>query len=601
MTISSNEPRTVFDSCLEEGLRQSHDLIRSWCSSLVDFLYDRSKTQADPAERRALQTAVAALTEYRAFIETGFVKQLELAVHDDMRQGMNRLSDSPARSLSALSFDQLELMGDSQVQEAVEGARLQQVIKLASEAGLAGFSARLSTAQGFQMVKSDKNPLRPEVVSQALFSLLQSVPVNSHTRACWLLNGARLMGEELHSLYVSLDRMLGEQGVLSAPYGVIATAEVRSVRFTSSAPDALAQPRQAAYFNSTPERDNPAIEGGIEQSVHKKLLTLDHLHHLLVGDYDSSFTVRSPPPGLDFEEPIRNDFAHTVPAALDMLIELEEKGLTPVRPANRPRQTPLPLAQMRAHLKTDAKSLGQSLAIEVVGLMIKQLANDDRLLMPVRAVIVNAEPAFLRLAVTDPRFFSDKSHPARRLLDVITSASLAYSSEDATGFSEFMLNLERTAALLTEEHASDAQNFAALLKGFEEAQARQDRQHIDAQRRAVQALLQAEQRNLLARKIASEIRVRPDFVAGNRVIERFLTGPWAQVMARERLLGEYGKADRPKVPYSRVLDDLLWSLDMAKVANHQKRLLKVIPDMLGSLREGLLSIDYPLDQSRLFF
>ncbi|MEO7953154.1 MAG: DUF1631 family protein, partial [Polaromonas sp.] len=158
MAISSSESDIVFSSCLQEGLRQSHDVIQRWCSRLVDLLYERSRVQPDPAQRRSLQNAVGALKEHRAFIESGFAEQLAIAVHEDMRQGTARLSHSPERSFSALSFDQLELMGDNQVQKAVEAARLHQVIKLASEAGLAGFSARLSTAQGFQMVKADKNP-----------------------------------------------------------------------------------------------------------------------------------------------------------------------------------------------------------------------------------------------------------------------------------------------------------------------------------------------------------------------------------------------------------------------------------------------------------
>ena len=601
MTISPNESGTAFDSCLEVGLSKSHDLVEGWCARLTEALYERSKTHADPAQRRALQSAVGALKENRSFIESGFVKQFALAVHDDTLQSMTRPSDSLARSSSALSFDKLELMEDNQVQQAVDAARLQQVIKLACDAGLVGFSARLSTAQGFQTVKSDKNPFRPEVVSQVLFALLLSAPVTSQTRACWLGNGAQLMGEELQSFYVSLDKMLAEQGVLAAPYGVIAAAEIGGVKSRSYAPNAVAQSPQADCFSNRSERDNMVLEGGLGDSAQKKLLTLDHLHHLLVGDYDSSFNVRALASSHDFEEPIHNDFAHTVPAAFELLKELEEKGIAPIISATGTRPTPLPLAQMRAHLKTDAKSLGQSLAIEVVGLMIEQLANDARLLRPIRQVIVNAEPAFLRLAVSDPRFFSDKSHPARRLLDVMTSASLAYASEDTAGFDEFMRNVQQTAALLTEEHASDAQHFAALLQGFEEAQARQGQQYLDGQRRAVKALLQAEQRNLLAGKIASEIRARADFFAGNRIVASFLTGPWSQVMARERLLGEFVDAGMPKVLYSRTLDDLLWSLDLIKVADHRKRLLKIIPDMLESLREGLLSIDYPLDQSRLFF
>lgn len=602
MTISTNQSGTAFDACLEEGTRQSQNLIQGWCASLAERLYGRSKTQADPAQRRTLQNVAAALKENRAFIEAGFVKQLEAAVRDEIHQAGGRQPDRPANSFSALSFDQLELMGDNQVQEAVESARLQQQIKLASEAGLVGFSARLSTAQGFDRVRTDKNPWRPEVVSQVLFALLKTTPVANHMRASWLGNGAQLMGEQLHLFYVALDRMLAEQGVLPAPYGVLSTAQVRGGTSAAFAADPATEPAAQAPVVSPSRLDTQLVTAGhLGQSVHNKLLTLDRLHHLLVGDYDASFKGLAASSDGNSDAPLHSDFAHTVPNALDMLMELEKKGITPVSRANDTRSTPLPLAQMRAHLKTDAKTLGQSLAIEVIGLMIKQLADDDRLLMPVRQVIVNAEPAFLRLAVTDPRFFSDKTHPARRLLDVITSASLAYASEDTAGFAEFMATVQQTAALLTEEHASDAQHFAGLLQTFEKSQARQSQQYLEPQRRAVQALLQAEQRNLLAEKIASEIHERPDFVEGNRIITSFLTGPWSQVIASERLRGEHGQAGLSKALYGRTLDDLLWSLDPAKVLNHQKRLLKIIPHMLESLREGLLSIAYPLEHSRSFF
>jgi hypothetical protein len=602
MSISTlQEFSAAYQYCLDEGLKQSSSLIQRWCSKLVGALYERSMTQSEATERRFLQNAVGALKENRASIEMGFVEQLALAVADDTRPGAAQKSGISARSFSNLSFDQLELMGDHQVQEAVEGARLQQVVRLACEAGLAGFSARLSTAQGFPMVKTDQNPFRPELVSQVLFKLLQNLPVASQTRACWLNEGSQLMGEELQSLYALLDNWLAGQGVAPAAYGVIASPESRTGQSARPEPAQITQLAQADYFSHAPEPERLAVEDESGQGVRKKLLTLDHLHHLLVGDYDSSFKGQALPSGYDFEEPIHNEFAHTIPAALDVLVELEEKGIAPLRATKALTAAALPLAQMRAHLKIEAKSLGQSLAIEVIGLMIEQLANDSRLLMPVRQVIANAEPAFLRLAVTDPRFFSNKSHPARRLLDVMTNSSLAYASEDAAGFAEFMQNLDEVAALLTEEHASDAQHFATLLQDFEHALARHGQEYREAQSRAVQALLQAEQRNLLAEKIAAEIRARPDFVAGNRLITAFLTGPWSQVMARERLLGEYGGAGLLKAVYSLTLGDLLWSLDLAKVSDHRKRLLKIIPDMLESLREGLLSIDYPLEQSRLFF
>lgn len=555
----------------------------------------------EAAERHQIQNAIAALKKNRTIIENGFVDELVKAIAKDASSSVARRSAGSASSFSALSFDELELMGDDQVLEAVESARLQQVIRLACESGLAGISARLSTAQGFQVVKAESNLLRPEIMAQALLKLLQTLTVNSQTRGCWLIDGAQIMGDELQSLYVLLNDFLTGQGVAPAAYGVIASPETRIEKTSKFEKMEVFQTPQSGSLRDGSEPGKRAEKNESAQAQRKHLLTLDHLHRLLVGDYDSSFKGLSLFSGYKSEEVVHQDFSHTLPAALDVLAELEEQGLGTTTSSMARLAPPQPVAQLRAHLKTGAKSLGQSLAIEVVGVMIEQIANDDRLLLPVRQVVANAEPAFLRLAVTDPRFFSDKSHPARRLLEAITSSSLGYASENATGFPEFMHNLQEVAVLLTEEHASDTQHFATLLDDFERKQTRHSPENRQSQRRAEQALLQAELRNLVAVKIAAEVRLRPDFVEDNRIVSAFLTGPWAQVMAKERLLSERGNPDSQKTAFSLTLGDVLWSVDIAQASRHRNRLLKIIPELLRSLREGLLLIDYPLEQSRPFF
>ena len=601
MMTSLQVPGAAYQSCVDEAIKQAPFLIDRWCTRLVDVIQERSTTIYDPAERHQLQNAIVALKKNRLLIEQGFPVELKKKISAEIATGSARKSVSSAGSLSSVSFDELELMEDDQVQEAVESARLQQFISLGCESGLASFTARLSTAQGFLVVKADSNPMRPEIMAQALLRLLQSLPVTSQARTCWLLDGAQLMGQELQSLYVLLNEFLSGQGIAPAAYGVTATPESRGARiFPHESTDAFRGfPNNSSYAELAP--GTLAAEDESTRGERKQLLTLDHLHRLLMGDYDNSSRGRSSISDIESEEVVHQDFSHTLPSALDVLTELEEKGhATTSSKWVRPAPTPS-LAQLRAHLRTDAKSLGQSLAIEVVGMMIEQMAHDERMLLPVREVIANAEPAFLRLAVTDPRFFSDKGHPARRLLETITSTSLGYASENAPGFSEFMQSLQEVAVMLTEEHASDAQHFAVLLRTFERRQSRNTPENRQAQRRAVQALVQAEQRNLLAIKIAAEIRARSDFVGDNPIIATFLTGPWAQVMARERLLGESVGPDSRQAVFSLVLADLLWSLDIAQSGKYRGRLLKIIPDILKSLRDGLQSIDYPLDQSRPFF
>ena len=601
MTTSSQPPTAAFQSCVDEVLRQSAFVIDRWSSKLVGAMYERSLTVHELAERHQIQDAIAVLKKNRVILEQGFPEKLKKTIADDAAVGTVRKTVNSRRSLSSVSFDELELMGDSQVQEAVESARLQQLVRLACEGGLASFSARLSTAQGFLVVKGDSNPLRPEVITEALSQLLQSLPVSSQTRACWLLDGARIMGEELQALYVLLNDFLAAQGITPAAYGVVGALQSRIAKVVP-----LEKTETFEGFGNFPEQANaghdmPAVENESTQASRKQLLTLDHLHHLLMGDYENSS--HEPTSFSDFgtEEFVHQNFSHTVPAALDVLTELEEKGLVSAKTKLTRHAPSPPVAQLRARLKTDAKTLGQSLAIEVVGLMIEQMANDERLLTPVRQVIASVEPAFLGLAVTDPRFFSDKTHPARRLLETITSASLGYASENAPGFSEFMENLQKVAIVLADDQVSDAQQFAKLLQDFEHRQNRNTPENRKAQRLAVQALLQAEQRNLMAVKIAAEIRARPDFAEGNRIITAFMTGPWAQVMARERLAGQEDMFGSSQAAFSLTLGHVLWSLDIAQVANHRKRLLKMIPDMLQSLRDGLVSVDFPVERSRPFF
>jgi len=53
--------------------------------------------------------------------------------------------------------------------------------------------------------------------------------------------------------------------------------------------------------------------------------------------------------------------------------------------------------------------------------------------------------------------------------------------------------------------------------------------------------------------------------------------------------------------YNDILTDLLWSSQLAQASLNRPRLVKVIPPVLRTLREGLDSIDYPREKSEAFF
>jgi len=298
-----------------------------------------------------------------------------------------------------------------------------------------------------------------------------------------------------------------------------------------------------------------------------------------------------------------SDFSYTVPAALDLLAEMDSKEAGAQGMSNDDGQASdqRPLAQLRAQLKAGARSPGQLLAIDVVARLMAQITQDARLLAPVRQAIAAAEPAYLRLALADPRFFSSKNHPARRLLDALTGQSLRYPDTQAPGFAGFLQDIEQALVSLDQGGGGEAAHFARAFKLFDDRQKQQQAPGQAQHGQAVQALLQAERRNLLAEKMAVELRARPGFESLNAVIAGFLTGPWVQVMAQEKLLKPAEADGVDKGVFSRLVRDLLWSLNPEPSPKHRRRLLTVIPDILATLREGLVFIDYPLAQSKPFF
>lgn len=501
-----------FDTCVRDAL------------GLVDGWMARWAAQLGPA----LGTGGHRLVER-------WSEAFATAVRADMsREGARGTTVTP-RTPRTLGLDELELMDHRQVQTSVELARLHQVVKGAVDDELIALTALLSAAQGLRNVRPEANPLRPEVVVDSLVAALAQMNVDDVTRQRWLHAGAAPLGQALQAFYAGLIQRLEAQGI--QPAGFVVVPVVVAPR-GPSAPIAVVPRAEAAV----------ATEGGEGPLV----LTLDHLHQLLVGNLVSA--------------------GHAV----------SDHGTS-----------------------GSGNAMVRTLAAEVVTLMLRNIADDARLPVPVRELVQQLKPALLQLAKTDPRFFADRDNPARRLLDAITARGLAFTTEQDTGFAEFALELHLTTQSLQGPSTGLPERIADRLRRLE---ATETAHHGSAMR----TLVRVEQRHLLAERVAGEIRARSDFVRAPALVKRFLLGPWAQVVAHARLhveglgdspmLAELAPMrDEPAERYIGVLGDLLWSCQLSQASLNRPRLIRVVPVVLRTIREGLDAIDYPREQAQPFF
>jgi hypothetical protein len=456
----------------------------------------------------------------------------------------------------------------------------------------------MSALQGLSHVKPDRNPLRPQIYLSLLQETLVQAGLPIQVRMTWMRHLALPLGAALSASYAALVQRIKAYGV----------EPLRTPTMTSPSPRTPARSAGPAQLQGS---------GGDAASANS-VLTLDRLRQLLATqaapqqhvapdeavtqfsgelDWNSEPAEMTPAPAP--EEPT-TDFASTVPAAFEALQNMNQADdviarLSPpslMDKARKPEST-------RETLRKSCQTPAQVLSFEVMVQMIDNLINDTRLVKGIRDVIENLEPALLRLVLVDVRFFNNKQHPARRLLQEITERGLAFGSADNPECTLFIRSLHRYVNPLSRIHIDSAEPFDLALYNLNNMWSEQLVQSQQTVQQAMRVLNRAEERNLLAEKICAAMEQIPDMQRVPAPVVDFLCGPWSQVMAAAELNNTEGAEDPGG--YKDLVNSLLWSAQPELTRQDLGKLTKLVSKLLSKLREGLSLIDYPSVKTSLFF
>lgn len=628
-TQSSAQYQALYRSTVEEAAAAGSLLMGKLVTAARTQLHTREAACRDLRERDALAQSGKQLREWESKLCQRYPQALlDAFANPDATKKVG------TQSMADVAFDELELMDEVQVQTSVTLARTQQVAMLAAEASLAELNTLICSTLGLGAVNAERNPLRPQIYISALQAVVEQTQLPPATQLEWLGAMSTTLGQELRKLYLQLSASLRAQGVVAAGYAVLSTPSGPGIGrgvaqdLYQRSPLVGAPPQAVAPWPVRgPEGASPAPEygpgyapqasGSHGAPADDTLLTLDKLRRLLAGELEEPVALsakerfaqqfaRQFEMGDDPGDATPTDFDATVPAALEALKELKQVDAFVQRIRHRRSGASAPTAPggdtsieaIRAHLRSQADGLAQTLSLEVVSLMVDNIAHDERLLVPVQQLIRRMEPALLLLALADPRLFTNKLHPARVLVQEVANHSLAYASVEATGFAGFVDGVARAIAPLEHDAIEDAEPFEKVLHQLQGEWKQAERASARSREEAMQALQQAEQRNLLAEKIAREVASHPDAARVPAVVMDFLCGPWAQVVAQARIGGATAEGAADK--YQALISALLWSTDPELTRKNIAKLTRLVPLLLGNLREGLETIRYPATRTSVF-
>lgn len=609
-------PSPLLEQCFEEAVRHAAPMLGRCIDVAVSSLQAEEKDLREVAARDRAARSWFALLKHRNGWGPSFAQRLKGAFHTGYNEGNTS-------SLALLSNTELlALVDDNAVAESIESAKLLQNLLPEVEQALAVLDARMSSLIGLDTVHAEKNPLRPSVYVRVLRELLAASESDPEVRTLWMRHLAPVLGRELRGLYENLALMLQRANVQEASYRVRLVADPQATR--------PAQPkRDLLDFGFTPGGQATGAAPAQPEPAHPfmpAMADLARAHPTLDHDVMQQFLQHG---GEEYEQALNEQYFRqldremaavkaeaSLPVLDDAVLEEERTRFRDLPVVDRPARGvsigsqlnqqdwgdfASAVARTRAmlDLKRQARSMGQAIGLDVVRKLVNQVARDPLLLAPVREAVVALEPALLGQALTQPRYFNEDAHPARRLVESVAQRSFRYNDEFSEEFESFFGPVREAFRQLNERASKDPKAFGEALDKLRGHWRSQDDREQNLQNDRLHALRHAEERQALADRIAWDLSQRPDVENAPGFILDFIYGSWALVLAQAEMGLPDSQADLNA--YRKAVTDLLWSIRKEVTLRRPADLFRIIPGLIKTLHQGLDALGKTREETQSFF
>ncbi len=218
---------------------------------------------------------------------------------------------------------------------------------------------------------------------------------------------------------------------------------------------------------------------------------------------------------------------------------------------------------------------------------------DQAIPIQMKFIIGRLQIPVLKAAMIDRDFFLSDQHPARRLVDTLAGASVAWAPEKGEEDPLYM-RIEHTVQRVLTEFENDLVLFVDLLREFteflfeSEQQAQVRVEPVAEQERTGESWEQALEH-------ADElIHERIQALSTEQVVSPFLlpflTIQWREVMARAWM--DEATRDQNFGQATKTMEQLIWSIQPKTSADERRELVAILPDMVRHLNVGLDTIEW---------
>jgi len=548
----------------------------------------------------------SALTSVRHFLRQDgniFLRRIDELFKNSLDRAMQTMYVDLRPGMRKLSADELTLIDDEVVNHQIEVGRLTQRMRDANEENIGRLNVIVAQLHGQREAKERENPFRPYLLARALYEAIKDTATDENKAKVLFEHLSNALAQHLPGYYNAIREVFESSGV----FGKFQAQRSRAAH-------------TQRYFGAPPV--DPALTSRVLPSLHRMMETLQGLP-ASVGNIGGMAPVAAPGGSQpeSVEDFIRQMFTPSKSIAFGLNGDpLKARGIEiPSNPLvaklnqfqhRAARHEPIAdkveagknaLPVLREHMDLGSASVMERMTVDVVSMLFEFILEDDHVPVELRRHIGRLQVPILKAALLDQDLMQDETHPARLLLNRLSTAAVGTDASSARG-KTLAAEIERVVDKVLAEYDTDTRVFSDCVHEFEDFLAGFLRKDDGQAAVGIEAVEEAERFSVL---LTNTTKALCDVLVPLNVDKRIsdiIILVWPHVLVHAAWQDWKAKVsqDDPASMFRQfhsALPELIWSVQ-EKSPQQRTVLIRLLPDLVKRLRKALEIIQLPDEDSK---
>jgi hypothetical protein len=232
----------------------------------------------------------------------------------------------------------------------------------------------------------------------------------------------------------------------------------------------------------------------------------------------------------------------------------------------------------------------EAVSLDIVAELFDLIFGDPNVAEGIKGLVARLQTTVLKAAMLNQRFFADRSHPARRFLDSISTVAIRWG-KSVNADDPFFLKLSELVNKIQATYDGDVGVFNAanaeldlFLAEREKIEEQQDRELADAVHAREEEIRLTRVAQMRAQRTANLCITRLLGPLVPSEIEDFLRSYWRDVV--QGRISQSGEDGAPTVEALRTAVALIWAVTLKHDPSERKRHAAALPALLKKLNAG---------------